>query len=137
MKTRHPRRTIGNAMLAGALALGSGAALANERDSLWFDEMPGGTGEINARQIEDETLHRFVDAAHAVQTLRREYADRIRRADPSGRVAILAEADELMAQAVEQQGLEVSDYREIGDLLENDEDLRDRLDQGVAASAGS
>jgi len=42
-----------------------------------------------------------------------------------------------MAQAVEQQGLEVSDYREIGDLLENDEDLRDRLDQAVAASAGA
>lgn len=134
MKTRHPRRTIGNALLAGALAMGTGAALADERQSLWFDETGGGAGEIDARELEDETLHRFIDAAHEVQAVRREYVERIERADPGERAVILAEAEERMARAVERQGLEVVDYREIGHLLENDERLRDRLDRAAAAS---
>jgi biotin operon repressor len=40
-----------------------------------------------------------------------------------------------MAAAVEDQGLEISQYREIGYLLENDADLPDRLDR-VAAGSG-
>lgn len=132
MKTRHPRRTIGNALLAGALALGSGTALASERESLWLDEMAGGAGEISAFELEDETLHRFIDAAHDVQAIRREYVERIEQARVDERADILAEAQEKMAQAIERQGLEISDYREIGYLLENDTDLRDRLDQAAA-----
>lgn len=137
MKTRHPRRTVSNALVAGALVLGGGTAVASEREALWFDETASEAGEMSAAELEDETLHRFIDAAHEVQAVRREYAERIEQADAGERADIQAEARERMAQAVEDQGLEIADYREIGYLLENDESLRDRLDRAAAESGAA
>lgn len=137
MKTRHPRKTVSNALLAGALVLGGGAAIASEREGLWLDETAGQAGEMSASELEDETLHRFIDAAHDIQAIRQEYAERIEQADADERADLLAEAQEKMAQAVESQGLEVADYREIGYLLENDDSLRDRLDQAAVESRGA
>lgn len=134
MKTRHPRRTVSNALLAGALVLGGGAAVASEREALWLDETASEAGGMSAAELEDETLHRFIDAAHEVQAVRREYMGRIEQADADERADLQVEARERMAQVIEDQGLEIADYREIGYLLENDEGLRDRLD-GVAAGS--
>lgn len=135
MKTRHPRKTVSNALLAGALVLGGGAAVANEHETLWLDETASEAGEMSASELEDETLHRFIDAAHDIQAIRQEYAERIEQADADERADLQAEAQEKMAQAVEDQGLEVADYREIGHLLENDGELRDRLDRAAAGSS--
>lgn len=137
MKTRHPRRTVSNALVAGALVLGGGTAVASEREALWLDETASEAGEMSAAELEDETLHRFIDAAHEVQAVRREYTERIEQAEAGERADIQAEARERMAQAVEDQGLEIADYREIGYLLENDESLRDRLDRAVAESGAA
>lgn len=134
MKTKRSRRTVSNTLLAGALVLGGGAAVAGERGALWLDETANEAGELSAAELEDEALHRFVDAAHDVQAIRREYTERIERADAAERTELQAEAQEKMAQAVENQGLEIADYREIGYLLENDDGLRDRLDRDAAGS---
>lgn len=134
MKRRSAHRVIGNALLAGAVTLGSGAALAREGESLWFDESAGDHGEISASELEDDRLHRFIDAAHDVQALREEYVERIERAKGAERPEILADALEKMAQAIERQGLEVSEYRDIGALLESDAGLWDRLAPGTAES---
>lgn len=135
MKTRYPRKTVSNALIAGALVFGGGAAIANEREALWFDEIASNPGEMSASELEDEALHRFIDAAHEIQAIRQEFAERIEQADADEQAALQAEAQEKMAQAVESQGLEVADYREIGYLLENDDGLRDRLDRAAAESS--
>lgn len=137
MKTRHPRRTVSNTLLAGALVLGGGAAVASEREALWLDETASEAGEMSSTELEDETLHRFIDAAHDVQAVRNEYTERIEQADAEERADLLAEAQERMARAIENQGLEIADYRAIGYLLENDDDLGDRLDRAAAGSGGA
>lgn len=134
MKRRSAHRAIGNALLAGAVTLGSGAALAREGESPWFDETGGGDGEISASELDDDRLHRFIDAAHDVQAIRDEYVERIERAKIAERLEIRVNALEKMAQAIETQGLEVSEYRDIGALLESDAGVWDRLASGTPDS---
>lgn len=127
---RQPKRYVGNALLTGALVLGTGAAVvADDRQGLYFDETADHGSERVAAELEDETLHRFVDAAHDVRAIRERYAALIDEAEPQDRAALQARAQEEMMEAVERQGLEVAEYREIGYLLETDDSLGDRLDR--------
>lgn len=130
---RRYTRRMTNALLASALVMGTGAAIANESERLYHDEIADEAGELDAADLSDDKLHRFIDAAHEIVSLRRSFARDIRQAAPQDRPGLLAEARERIAQAVEDNGLEIAEYREIGYLLENDDDLRQRL-EAVAAS---
>lgn len=125
---RYRGKFVTNALMAGALVLGSGAAFADAADRLYHDEIADEAGEISAEDVSDDKLHRFIDAAHEVQAIRSSYAEKIADASEEDRSALQAEAVEEMAKAVEDHGLEVSEYREIGHLLESDGELRDRLE---------
>jgi hypothetical protein len=121
--------------MAGALVLGGSGAIAASPDRLYQDEIADAAGSVAVEDLSDDHLHGFIEAAHEIQAIRAEYAGKISEAEPDERAALQAEAGEKMAEAVEDQGLEVSEYREIGYLLENDADLPERLDR-VAAGSG-
>lgn len=125
---RRYTRRMTNALLAGALVMGTGAALANDPERLYQNETADAAGELASEDISDDKIHRFIDAAHQVVSLRDVYAREMRRAESQELPRLRAEAHEHIAQAVEAHGLEVAEYREIGYLLENDEGLLDRLD---------
>lgn len=127
------RKRVTNTLVAGALVLGGGGAMAASPERLYQDEIADEAGSVDADELTDDGLHGFIEAAHEIQSIRAEYAEKISEAEPDERAALQAEAAEKMAEAVEDQGLDVSEYREIGYLLENDADLPDRLDR-VAAS---
>lgn len=134
-RKRNCSRRVTNTLVAGALVLGGSAAVAASPDRLYQDEIAEEAGSVEVEKISDEDLHGFIEAAHEIQSIRASYAEKIRNAEADERASLRAEAAEKMAAAVEDQGLDVSEYREIGYLLENDEDLPDRLD-AVAAKEG-
>lgn len=125
---RRYTRQMTNALLAGALVMGTGAAIANDPERLYQDETAGAAGELAAEDLSDDKIHRFIDAAHEIVSLRDAYAREMRKVEPAERPRLQAEARERIAQAIEANGLEIAEYREIGNLLENDEGLLDRLD---------
>lgn len=134
-RRRNCSRRVTNTLVAGALVLGGSGAIAASPERLYQD---GIADEAPALEVDDLTaddLHGFIEAAHEIQAIRAEYAGKISEAEPDKRAALQAEAAGKMAAAVEDQGLEISQYREIGYLLENDADLPDRLDR-VAAGSG-
>lgn len=131
-RRRSCSRRVTNTLVAGALVLGGSSAIAAAPDRLYEDEIAEEAGSLEVDDVSDDDLHGFIEAAHEIQKIRASYAQKIRDADGEERAALQVEAAEKMAEAVEDQGLEVSEYREIGYLLENDADLPDRLD-GVAA----
>jgi hypothetical protein len=133
-RRRSCSRRVTNTLVAGALVLGSGGALAAAPDRLYEDEIAEEAGSLGVDDVSEDGLHGFIEAAHEIQSIRAAYADKIRDAEPGERAALQAEAAEKMAEAVEDQGLEVSEYREIGYLLENDADLPERFDRVAADS---
>lgn len=134
-RRRNCSRRVTNTLVAGALVLGGSGAIAASPERLYQDEIADEATAVEVGELTDDDLHGFIEAAHEIQSIRAEYAGKISAAEPDERSALQAEAAEKMAEAIEDQGLDVSEYREIGYLLENDEDLPDRLDR-VAAGSG-
>lgn len=125
---RRYTRQMTNAVLAGALVMGSGAVIANDPERPSLEGTADSAGELVAEDLSDDEIHRFIDAAHEVVALRDAYARAMRTAESQELPRLRAEAHEHIAQAVEAHGLEIAQYREIGYLLENDDGLFDRLD---------
>lgn len=134
-RRRNCSRRVTNTLVAGALVLGGSGAIAAGPERLYQDEIAEEATTVEADGLTDDELHGFIEAAHEIQSIRAEYAEKISEAGPDGRAALQAEAAEKMAEAIEDQGLELSEYREIGYLLENDADLPDRLDRVAAAES--
>ncbi|WP_083330650.1 DUF4168 domain-containing protein [Halofilum ochraceum] len=134
-RRRNCSRRVTNTLVAGALVLGGSGAIAASPERLYQDEIADEASPVEVDELTDDDLHGFIEAAHEIQSIRAEYAGKISEAEPDKRAALQAEAAEKMAAAVEDQGLELSQYREIGYLLENDADLPARLDR-VAADPG-
>ena len=157
-RRRNCSRRVTNTLVAGALLLGGSGAIAASPERLYQDEIaddaavvevaevgPGRVAApiadhagheataVEAEELSNDDLHGFIEAAHEIQSIRAEYAGKISEAEADKRAALEAEAAEKMAAAIEDQGLELSEYREIGYLLENDADLPDRLDRVAAA----
>ncbi len=131
-RKRSCSRRVTNTLVAGALVLGGSGAIAASPERLYQDEIADEATTVEVDELSDDDLHGFIEAAHEIQSIRAEYAGKIRDAEPEERARLQAEAAEKMAEAIEDQGLDISEYREIGYLLENDDDLPGRLD-AVAA----
>lgn len=124
---RYTKQTT-KALLIGALAFGTGAAVADEPERLYQNEAAEEAGDVVADDLKDDKLHGFIDAAHEIVSIREEFASRIEEAEADERPALQAEATEHMAKAIEDNGLAIEEYREIGYLLENEDELSNRLD---------
>lgn len=115
-------------LLVGALAVGSGGAIAREPATAYQDEIAREAGAPVGEAASDDALHGFVDAAHEVVALRNEYAQRIAQANPADRAVLKWEAYDRMAEAVRAQGLDLAEYQRIGRLLDADDGLTEGLD---------
>lgn len=115
-------------LLIGALAVGSGAAIAREPAAAYQNEVAREAGAAAGEAVSDDALHGFIDAAHEVVALRNDYAQRIAQADPADRGVLKWEAHDHMVEAVRAQGLELAEYQRIGRLLDEDDGLTEGLD---------
>lgn len=123
---RNPIRRTTSPLIAGVFLLGWGAFAAADQ-SLYENEVADEASDVSADDVDGDMFDRFIDAANEVEEIRAEYAEKVMDADEGDRADLMAEAEERMAEAVEDHDLDVSEYQEIGYLLENDDDLQERF----------
>lgn len=126
-------RWLGSTLVAGALVVSSGVALADSPERLYQNEVAESADELSVDDLSDEKLRRFLDAAREIREIRREYQERIEEVPSKEREEIQGNAMNEMARVVEESNLDIAEYRQIGHLVENDDDLAQRLDEVATA----
>ena len=130
-------------VLATALALGlSGPVLAAEDGTAAEGETQMGQEEVTRADLE-----KFAAAYGEIQSVRAEYGRKLQQTDDqSKREELKKEGQQEMISAIEDEGLELSEYQQIGRQLNNDKELRSRLqevmkeqqqEQGASSSGGA
>lgn len=117
----HRAASFARLLLAGALGIGMAApALAAEEGS--------GSGSGQETQVSQEKLEQFVAAYAEIQAIRAEYMPRLQDAENEEEQAQLQEqGQEEMVSAVRDKGLDVSEYQEIGQKINSDQELQSRV----------
>ncbi|NLJ62018.1 MAG: DUF4168 domain-containing protein, partial [Alcaligenaceae bacterium] len=81
-------------------------------------------------QPTDEELERYIGAAQKVAAVAQEYQPQLEQAsDDAARQQIMQEADEKMVAAVEEDGLSVEEYNGISLAIQQDAELRNKVEQ--------
>ena len=85
--------------------------------------------EITADSITDTQIEAFANAVMAVQAVSQEYMPRIQREqDQEQRQEIIAEAEAAAISAIDEiENMSADEYRAIGSIAQNDEDLNKRI----------
>ncbi|SDE25348.1 protein of unknown function [Salipiger thiooxidans] len=85
--------------------------------------------EAPAADFSEAQLTSFIDAAMQVQDVQEDYAARIDgTAEPEGKQALVQEAQQEMASAVEEtEGMDVQTYNQISAAAQADPELNERL----------
>lgn len=77
--------------------------------------------------IGDETLKKYVASAQQVAVISQEYANRLSSTEgESNQQNLLQEANDKMVEAVQANGLSVTEFNGISDAIEQDAALRER-----------
>ncbi|WP_111642105.1 DUF4168 domain-containing protein [Marinimicrobium alkaliphilum] len=92
---------------------------------------PGAQQEVN---VSDEEVDAFVAAYIAVQTINQEYTEKLQAAEsPEDATELQQQAQGEMQQAVTDSGISIEEYQQIANLANQDEGLRDRITEALAA----
>ncbi|MFN2362317.1 MAG: DUF4168 domain-containing protein [Marinobacter sp.] len=129
-------RNFASLMCAAGLMFGASAtALAEKHDNLYLDEVADKAEELSADDVKSDHLEAFLKSSRELTEARKDYTEKMMEADgDENRIAeLMEEAREEMARIVEENDLSVTEYKEIGYLIKDDDDLMDELNK-VAAS---
>jgi len=132
------RQAFFRALLAGAgifaLVTGMTAQAAQNQGAA---PPPPAQGQQAMKPVTDEQLVKFIDAAADVQNVQANYAERVQNADDQAKAQSLRqEAQNKMIGAVEESGLTVQQFNQIGQRLQTDQELADRLRSIQGAQGG-
>ncbi|NBC21929.1 MAG: DUF4168 domain-containing protein [Gammaproteobacteria bacterium] len=98
---------------------------------------PPAQGQQTLKPVTDEQLVQFIDAAADVQNVQANYAERVQKADDQAKAQELRqEAQDKMIGAVEESGLTVQQFNRIGQRLQTDQALVERLRSMQGAQGG-
>lgn len=89
-------------------------------------------------QVSSEDVGRFAQAYLDVQTINQEYSERMQATDDQEQAAELQQkAQTEMQEAVTGAGLSIADYQRIAEQANQDEELREDIQQAVTAMIDS
>jgi hypothetical protein len=132
---------MASALVAG-LALSGSAVAANEDNS-------GGSGNAEAASegnaegnpgetVSDEELEKFAQAYGQIRSVRAQYQQKIQQAEGKEQKSKLKkEGRQEMMGAIQEAGLDVSEYQRIGKQLNQSQELQKRLQQKLGGSGDS
>jgi hypothetical protein len=133
----HHRLTL-PALLAASLAAAP-VALAQEEDlnpegeqARQQEQTPaeGSNREAGPLKMNDRTLDRFAEAYVAIRRIQSDFADQLGEVEEREKARELQqEAQEKMVTAVEEAGLSVSEYNQVARRMQNDPELREKVEQ--------
>jgi hypothetical protein len=86
-----------------------------------------GSSEQTPKNILDQKLDAAAAALEQVASVKEDYKQRIKAADPSDRNRLAEEAHNALVKAVTDRGLSVEEYTSILQLAENDPDVREKI----------
>ncbi|WP_373182236.1 DUF4168 domain-containing protein [Halomonas campaniensis] len=85
-----------------------------------------------ATDFSDEQLEQFADASQEIVVISEEYTERMHAAeDESSQQEVQMEANDKMVEAVEESGLDVDTFNAIGQAVQQDPELMQRVQEKV------
>lgn len=88
--------------------------------------------------VTEGDLEKFAAAYGQLQTVRAEYGQKMQQAeDESKQKELRKEGQQAMVSAIREEGLEIAEYRRIGKKLNNDEELRSKLQNMMQEDNGN
>ncbi|MFB9866472.1 DUF4168 domain-containing protein [Vreelandella sulfidaeris] len=83
-----------------------------------------------AQDFSDEQLQQFADAAQEIAVISQEYTQRLQEAeDQSAQQDVRTEANDRMIQVVEDSGLDVDTFNAIGQSIQQDPEMMQRVQE--------
>ena len=84
--------------------------------------------------ISDQQLQQFADASEEIVVISQEYTERLQSAeDEASMQQVQMEANDKMIEAVEESGLDVDTFNAIGQAVQQDPELMQRVQEMVAS----
>lgn len=124
-------------LTAAGLCAAAGGLTAHAAQSQGAAPPAPAQGQQAMQPVTDEQLVKFIDAAADVQNVQANYAERVQKADDQAKAQELRqEAQNKMIGAVEESGLTVQQFNRIGQRLQTDQALVERLRSMQGAQGG-
>ena len=114
---------------AAFLSLGLAATQVQaQQDSAASAEQPQAAAP--AQDFSDDQLQKFADASKEIAVISQDYTQRLQEAEgEQAQVEVRKEANEKMVQAVENSGLQVDTFNAIGQAIQQDPELMQRVQE--------
>ncbi|WP_017430969.1 DUF4168 domain-containing protein [Vreelandella jeotgali] len=121
------------ALLATGLMAGAAQAQQTTDDAA---QAPSPSAEAPAQDFSDSQLQQFADASQEIAVVSQEYTQRLQSAEgEEAQQDVRAEANEKMIQIVENSGLDVDTFNAIGQAIQQDPEMMQRV-QKMAGDKG-
>jgi len=83
-----------------------------------------------AQDFSDEELEQFAEASQEIATISQDYTERLQEADDeSAQEEVRTEANDRMIEVVEDSGLDVDTFNEIGQTIQQDPEMMERVQE--------
>lgn len=117
---------------AALLSAGLMSATAHAQDPAAAPEQPQAAAP--ATDFSDAQLQQFADASQEIAVISQEYTERLHAAeDEASQQEVRVEANDKMVEAVEDSGLDVDTFNAIGQAIQQDPELMQRVQQMAEA----
>lgn len=137
----HARRLNGGIALALLLALAPAtmvSAADNEGSGQSGSTSDQSDTAASGEPVTEADLEKFAAAYGQLQAVRAEYGQKMQQAeDESKQQELRKEGQQAMVSAIREEGLEIAEYRRIGKKLNNDEELRSKLQDLIQEGNGN
>ncbi|WP_280553525.1 DUF4168 domain-containing protein [Halomonas sp. 25-S5] len=124
---------------AALLSLGLAATQAQaEQDDAAANNAEQPQATAPAQDFSDQQLQQFADASQEIAVISQEYTQQLQAAeDKQAQQDVRKEANDEMVKAVQNSGLEVDTFNAIGQAIQQDPELMQRVQEMAKASAAS
>ncbi|CAD5252195.1 MULTISPECIES: DUF4168 domain-containing protein [Halomonadaceae] len=91
---------------------------------------PMATQQAPAQDFSDDQLQQFADASQEIAVISQEYTQRLQEAeDESAQQEVRTEANDRMIEVVEDSGLDVDTFNAIGQSIQQDPEMMQRVQE--------
>ncbi|MDR5868034.1 DUF4168 domain-containing protein [Halomonas koreensis] len=122
---------------AALLSIGLMGSMAHAQESAdAASEAP--QAEAQAQDFSDAQLQKFADASKEIAVISQDYTQQLQEAEgDEAQQQVRQEANDKMVEAVEQSGLEVNTFNAIGQAIQQDPELMQRVQEMAQAPSSS
>ncbi|MBF7054074.1 DUF4168 domain-containing protein [Halomonas sp. KAO] len=115
---------------AALLSAGLMSATAHAQEDTAANASTSAEASVQAQDFSDAQLQQFADASQEIAVLSQEYTERLQAAEgEEAQQQVRVEANEEMVSVVEESGLEVDTFNAIGQAIQQDPELMQRVQE--------